>query len=166
MIVFGVDPGSNAAGLAVLENKSQGERPILKALDIYIAPKKFHFDQKLFYILSEIEKAILEFKPEILALEEAFTGANIQSALRLAELRGAIIYLAKKNKVQVKHIAARKVKKAITGKGNASKESVASFLKFEFSLGDKEIPVDATDALGIAYSYCVGLNSDQIELEK
>lgn len=166
MIVFGVDPGSNLAGLAVLKTSSQGEqRPDLLALDIYSTKKGASFDEKLFKILTEIEKAVIEFQPDVLVLEEAFTGANIQSALRLAEVRGAIIYLAQKNKIKVEHIAARKVKKAITGKGNASKESVASFLKFEFSLGDQEIPVDASDALGIAYSYCVGLNSTALELD-
>ncbi|MEC9281073.1 MAG: crossover junction endodeoxyribonuclease RuvC [Bdellovibrionota bacterium] len=166
MIVFGVDPGSNLAGLAVLKMKPQGdERPDLLALDIYNAPQKLKFDEKLFHIIGEIEKAVKEFRPDVLVLEEAFTGANIQSALRLAEIRGAIIYLAQKYGIKIEHIAARKVKKAITGKGNASKESVASFLRFEFSLGEQEIPVDATDALGIAYSFCVGLNSTAIELE-
>lgn len=153
MIFVGIDPGSNVTGLAVLEASSVHEKPKLLALDYYESSKSKSFDEKLLQISDQVLESLSEFSPNSLALEEAFTGKNIQSALRLAELRGAITYLALKKAITVEHFPTRIVKKSITGNGNASKEQVASYLLNEFGITSSDVPLDATDALALAYHH-------------
>jgi crossover junction endodeoxyribonuclease RuvC len=153
LIFVGVDPGSNVTGLAVLQASSAHEKPRLLALDYYESVKTKNFDDKLLDIVEQVSKSLQEFSPDSLALEEAFTGKNIQSALRLAELRGAITYLALKKNISIQHFPTRIVKKSITGNGNASKEQVASYLLNEFDIEAEGVPLDATDALALAYHH-------------
>lgn len=157
MIVVGVDPGSQVAGLAVLRlAKDSGqfaESPQLLALDVYESEKTAHFPDRLLSIATQIDASFVEFTPEVLVLEEAFTGRNIQSALRLAEIRGAILLLARQRGIAVVQLATRKVKQQVAGNGNAGKESVAQFLKAHFDLGNSPLPMDATDALALAFAY-------------
>lgn len=157
MIIVGVDPGSNLAGLAVLELDTKTKNTKLLALDYYETKASESFEKKLYSITKDVEKVFSEFSVDYLVLEDVFTGKNVQSALRLAEIRGAVTYVAIENKAKVLHLPTRIVKKSITGNGNASKEEVAHFLKREFSLPDKGVPLDATDALALAFHHSITL---------
>lgn len=162
MIIVGVDPGSNIAGLAVLELAEANSAPKLLALDFYETNTKDSFEQKLQSITNEIKKVFEEFKVDCLVLEDVFTGKNAQSAFRLAEIRGAATYVAMECGAKVIHYPTRLIKKSVTGNGNASKEEVAVYLKREFSLPDKGVPLDATDALALAYHQALQSHSHMV----
>ena len=152
MIVIGIDPGSNIAGLAVLEYDESSESISLLALDYYESKAK-EAGQKMFEIVEQMKLSLEEFEADYIVLEDVFTGKNIQSTLRLAEMRGAISYVAHTKAIPVVHVPTRKVKKSISGNGHASKEDVALHLREVFSLGDASIPLDATDALALSYYF-------------
>ena len=91
-----------------------------------------------------------EYHPDELAIEAQFHGKNVQSMLKLGRAQGVAIAACLSRKMPYVEYAPKKIKKSITGNGNASKEQVAGMLKSLLNL--KEIPknLDATDGLAAA----------------
>ena len=83
---------------------------------------------------SAVYELLLEFKPNLCALETCFLGKNPQSALKLGMVRGAIISAVYRLDIPLYEIAPTKVKRIITGNGRAKKEEVAESFKKAYSL--------------------------------
>ena len=75
---------------------------------------------------------------------------NVQSMLKLGRAQGAAISAALYRDLPIYEYAPKKIKMAITGEGNASKEQVAALLSNILDI--KELPknLDATDGLAAA----------------
>ena len=105
---------------------------------------------KLKKIFERIISLIDEFHPDEVALEAPFFGKNVQSMLKLGRAQGVAMAAALSREIPIVEYAPKKIKQAVTGNGNASKEQVAKMLMTLFSI--KELPklLDATDALAVA----------------
>ena len=73
---------------------------------------------------------------------------NADSALKLGQARGAAICAAQASGLPVFEYAARQIKQALVGKGNADKSQVQHMVKLLLSI-QGEIQIDASDALGV-----------------
>jgi crossover junction endodeoxyribonuclease RuvC len=104
--------------------------------------------------LGEIHAAlhhlIAESVPSLVAIEKAFHGLNAATAIKLGEARGALIAAVLRHQLPLHEVTPAEVKRLIAGHGAADKEQVYRALKSltGFELG--ELPLDASDALGIA----------------
>lgn len=95
--------------------------------------------------------ALLErLLPAELALEEAFYGKSVQSALRIGEARGVVLAEAARRLVPVFQFTPARVKRAVGGHGGAGKEAVARMAAQLLGLAQVPTPRDATDALAVA----------------
>ena len=105
---------------------------------------------KLKRIFERTLQLVDEYKPDELAVEAPFFGKNVQSMLKLGRAQGVAMSAALYRDVPIFEYSPKKIKMAITGNGNASKEQVASMLKSLLNL--KELPkhLDATDGLAAA----------------
>lgn len=148
MVVLGVDPGSRITGYGVIRH-SGGGFTVLASGVIRLHPRSTHAE-RIGQIYRELERIIADFRPERLALETAFLSRNVQSALKLGQVRGAVIALAMNRELVLHEYAPREVKLAVTGKGAASKEQVAFMVARLLALTPVPEPFDVTDALGIA----------------
>lgn len=106
-------------------------------------------------IYEQVTAIIDKFLPDEMAIEAPFFGKNVQSMLKLGRSQGVAIAAAIGHSVPVHEYAPLKIKMAITGQGQASKEQVADMLKRLLNLNKDEMPklMDATDALGVAYCH-------------
>ncbi|ACF14244.1 crossover junction endodeoxyribonuclease RuvC [Chloroherpeton thalassium ATCC 35110] len=148
MITLGVDPGSIVTGYGVIGKSEAGFRVFDYSA---IRPGgKCDFPQRIKYIYDTLEKVICAYKPTQLSLETAFYGKNAQSALKLGQVRGAIIILAMNYNLKFVEYSPREVKKSVAGTGNASKEQVAYMVKKMLSIDDEKMALDTSDALAIA----------------
>ena len=86
-------------------------------------------------------------------MESAFFAKNARSALVLGHVRGAIMALCRSRGMTFSEITPSEVKKAVTGSGAASKERVASMMERLLGLPGLEGPLDASDALAIAWTH-------------
>jgi crossover junction endodeoxyribonuclease RuvC len=147
-IILGIDPGTNIMGYGIL--KAYGNKPELVALGIIDLHKIDDHFLKLQKIFDRTVGLIDEYHPDELAIEAPFYGKNVQSMLKLGRAQGTAIAAALSRAIPIFEYAPRKIKLAITGQGNASKEQVAAIL--QRILGLKEIPenLDATDGLAAA----------------
>ena len=90
------------------------------------------------------------YNPDEVALEEPFFGKNVQSMLKLGRAQGVAMAAALHRGLPIFEYSPKKVKKSITGNGNASKEQVAAMLQSLLKFNDLPKFLDATDAVAVA----------------
>ena len=77
---------------------------------------------KLKHIYERVHGIINSYLPDELAIEAPFFGKNVQSMLKLGRAQGVAIVAALCRDIPVTEYAPLKIKMAITGNGQASKE--------------------------------------------
>lgn len=118
MRVLGIDPGSRITGWALVE--SSGNRLSVLAVGT-AAPRTGELAARLGSIAEQVERLIAEWGPESVAVERAFVGKNVLSALRLGEIRGAVLAVAGRHALPVVDYPPATVKLAVAGSGAAEK---------------------------------------------
>ena len=142
-------------GLIEVENKST---KIIQYGIFNFQKYDSHFE-KLQKIYESVSGVIEDYKPNEVSIEAPFFGKNVQSMLKLGRAQGVAIAAAIKFGLPVYEYAPKKIKSAVTGSGNASKELVAQMIeKYANKTLDKKY-LDATDALGAAYCHHFQNNS-------
>lgn len=152
-IILGIDPGTNIMGYGLV--KVDGNKASMLAMGV-IDMRKIHDPYlRLGRIFDRVTSIIEEFLPDEMAIETPFFGKNVQSMLKLGRAQGVAIAAAIHRDVPIHEYAPLKIKMAITGQGQASKEQVADMLKRLLNIKDDDMTpfMDATDALGAAYCH-------------
>ena len=163
-IILGIDPGTNVMGYGVIQAKgNKAEMVVMGVIDMRKEKDPY---LRLGKIFERVTGIIEEYLPDEMAIEAPFFGKNIQSMLKLGRAQGVAIAAAIQRDVPIHEYAPLKIKMAITGNGQASKNQVAGMLQQLLHLKDNEMPqfMDATDALGAAY--CHFLQSNRPEKKK
>ncbi len=154
-IILGVDPGTTIMGFGVIrvigkkmEFVQLNELQLSKYTDHYVKLKK---------IFERTIELIDTFNPDEMALEAPFFGKNVQSMLKLGRAQGVAMAAGLSREIPITEYLPKKIKMAVTGNGNASKEQVAKML--QQLLKFKELPknLDSTD--GLAAAVCHFYNS-------
>jgi crossover junction endodeoxyribonuclease RuvC len=146
--LLGIDPGSNVLGYAIVE--AEGSK--LSVVDLGVITMGHLPEQqlKLKRIFEELQAIIKKYKPAEMAIEAPFYGKNVQSMLKLGRAQGVAIAAAITKGVEITEYSPKKIKQAVTGNGNASKEQVAAMLRTILRVELDEKYLDATDALATA----------------
>lgn len=146
--ILGIDPGTVVLGFAVVEIRPKSKR-IVELGALQLAKFKDH-SERLATIHRRLIQVIDTHQPVAMAIESPFFGKNPQSMLKLGRAQGVCMAAAMGQGVTVTEYAPRKIKLAIAGNGNASKQQVAAMLQNDFTLDLSRALEDATDALGAA----------------
>lgn len=144
--VLGIDPGSRVTGYGVVDQTPSGLTYVASGC-IRISAEDF--PKRLKQIFDGIGQVVTQYQPNQMAIEQVFMHKNADSALKLGQARGAAICAVLARDVPVSEYAARQVKQALVGKGNADKVQVQHMVKILLSL-EGVVQTDAGDALGIA----------------
>jgi crossover junction endodeoxyribonuclease RuvC len=146
--VLGIDPGTRCVGIGVVDRIGNRLVPVFHDV---VAPGRMKGDlpARLKRIHEGIRAAIRETGPDEVALEEAFYGKSVQSALRIGEGRGVALLAAALEGKPVAQYPPATIKKAVTGNGNAGKEQVGRMVRVILGLDDS-VSEDAADALAVA----------------
>lgn len=147
-VVLGIDPGSRVAGYGVVETLPSGE---IQHLDhgVISLENRSDFPSRLNQLSVELERLFQQHRPELVVVEDIFVGKNVQSAFRLGHVRGVCLQLSARYGCTVKEYAARRVKKVVTGQGNAEKDHVRLVVLNLLGIRSQKLN-DATDALAMA----------------
>lgn len=161
-IILGVDPGTSVTGYGLISVRNNQMKLIL--LDELMLHKLPNQELKLKKIFEKTLMLIDEFHPDELSIEAPFFGKNVQSMLKLGRAQGVAMAAALYREVPITEYSPKKIKMAITGNGNASKEQVAGML--QNLLGLKALPtkLDATD--GLAAAVCHHFNCNPMQPQK
>ena len=146
--ILGIDPGTRITGYGIIN--ILGKTPQVENFDYLDLSKINDHYLKLKMIFNQIVQIIDTYKVNELAIEAPFFGKNVQSMLKLGRAQGVAIAAALSRDVDVFEYSPRKIKLAVTGNGNASKEQVAVFLKNILKFDEIPEKLDATDGLAVA----------------
>ncbi len=158
-IILGIDPGTTIMGFGVI--KIIDKKMFLVQLNELILKKYDDHYLRLKYIFERTIELIDIHNPDEIAIEAPFFGKNVQSMLKLGRAQGVAMAAGLSREISITEYSPKKIKMAITGNGNASKEQVAKMLQNLLSI--KELPknLDSTD--GLAAAVCHFYNSKTIE---
>ncbi|MCK4518632.1 MAG: crossover junction endodeoxyribonuclease RuvC [Candidatus Omnitrophica bacterium] len=152
MRIIGIDPGLNATGFGVIERNKSGSKLITAG--VIRTSSKDLIQDRLSKIYSGIDGIIREQKPQILVLEEVFSHYKHPStAICLGYARGIICLVSGQAGIPIKSYAAKRVKKAITGRGDAQKHQVQRMVQHLLNIKEEKMPFDLSDALALALAY-------------
>ena len=147
-IILGLDPGTTVMGYGVV-SVTGSQLKLLQYGVIHLHKYSGH-ELKLKKIFDRVLNLVDEYHPDEVALEAPFYGKNVQSMLKLGRAQGVAMAAALFREVPITEYAPKKVKQAVTGNGNASKEQVAKMLMTLLSIRELPKLLDATDALAVA----------------
>ena len=161
-VILGIDPGTNLMGYGVLQITDS--KPSVVTLGVIDLRKYANHYLKLGHIHERVRGIIESYLPDEVAIEAPFFGKNVQSMLKLGRAQGVAMAAALERDIPITEYAPLKIKMAITGNGQASKEQVADMLKRILKLSDDMTGpfLDATDALAAAYCHYLQLDSPQV----
>src|SRR5205085_10694564 len=108
----------------------------------------------------QLEALIAKRRPAAAAVEEVFVNKNPQSTLKLGQARGVVLMVAARAGIEVGEYAARLVKKAVVGNGNAVKAQVHAMVS-RLLPGVPIAGPDAADALAVAVTHAHHLASSR-----
>ena len=145
--ILGIDPGSRRTGYGIIDDRGTGREARLVTTGT-IATTGDH-NARLRRIFSGMEELVRQFRPNEVSIERVFMHRNADSALKLGQARAAALCGTFEADIPVFEYAARYVKKAVVGRGNADKAQVQLMVRILLSLRETPAP-DAADALALA----------------
>ncbi|WP_179337156.1 crossover junction endodeoxyribonuclease RuvC [Winogradskyella ludwigii] len=161
-IILGIDPGTTIMGFGLI--KIVGKKMEFLQLNELMLKKYDDHYLKLKLIFERTIELIDTYHPDEIAIEAPFFGKNVQSMLKLGRAQGVAMAAGLSREVPITEYAPKKIKMAITGNGNASKEQVAKML--QSMLGLKTIPKNLDSMDGLAAAVCHFYNQGRVEVGK
>ncbi|MEO9513166.1 MAG: crossover junction endodeoxyribonuclease RuvC [Flavobacteriaceae bacterium] len=161
-IILGIDPGTTVMGFGIIKviNKQmhfvQMNELLLKKYNDPYTKLKLIFERTL--------ELIDTFHPDEIAIEAPFYGKNVQSMLKLGRAQGVAMAAGLSRQVPITEYMPKKIKMAITGNGNATKEQVAKMLQGMLKLKTLPKNLDSTD--GLAAAVCHFYNQGRVDVGK
>ncbi|MFH0912895.1 MAG: crossover junction endodeoxyribonuclease RuvC [Candidatus Omnitrophota bacterium] len=160
MRILGIDPALSVTGYGVVDFKNN--RPHLLEAGIITTWPKETIPKRLERIYAGVTKLIVDTRPDVIVLEKLYVHyRHPTTAYILGQARGVICLACAKERIPLAEYAATRVKKAIVGRGLASKYQVQRMVANILSLNRLPKYTDVTDALGlaIAHSYIARLKT-------
>ena len=112
------------------------------------------FASRLADLQRGLTAVIDSLQPDVMVVEEVFSRtAYPRTAILMAHARGALVCAASLAGLPVYNYAANSVKRALVGRGAASKDQVARMVVEALHLRRTPTPSDVTDALALAIAH-------------
>src|SRR5690606_24368862 len=156
------DPGTTIMGFGLIKIVDK-EMEFLQLNELHLKKYECHY-LRLRHIFDRTIELIDTFHPDEIAIEAPFYGKNVQSMLKLGRAQGVAMAAGLSREIPITEYSPKKIKMAITGNGNASKEQVAKMLQSLLKLQELPKNLDSTD--GLAAAVCHFYNSGRIEIGK
>lgn len=151
MKVLGIDPGYGRCGVAIVE-KVDGHDRLIYSMCIETRAEDT-FPQRLSAIVETCTRIAKKHRPDAIALEKLYVTRNQKTAMRVAEVRGALLHAAAQLGIPSFEYTPSAVKSAAAGFGGADKEAVSKMLHATLRIEKKIRFDDEYDAIAIAVTH-------------
>lgn len=152
MKIISIDPGYERCGIAILEKQLGSKEIVLYSGCIRTSPKHI-FSERLEQLGRELDRLIQQFQPNTAVLEELYFAKNTTTALKVAEARGVIQYVARIHNLDVFEYHPNQIKIAITGDGRADKIAIANMIPKLVVIGSEKKIDDELDAIAVGLTH-------------
>jgi crossover junction endodeoxyribonuclease RuvC len=96
------------------------------------------------------------YRPDAVAVEDLYFGANARSAFAVGQARGVVILAAGQRAIRCWSYTPQQVKNAVCGSGRAAKDQVQRMVQTLLALPELPRPDHAADALAVAICHANG----------
>lgn len=151
MVILGIDPGIGRMGWGVIGVESSKLK--VQSFGCVETPAGLLIEQRLKIIHDSLIKIIIDNKPDELAIEELFFGANAKTAFVVGQARGVVLLTGAEHNIPISIYTPLQVKIALTGYGRAEKAQIGQMVKVLLKLPSVPKPDDTADALAIALTH-------------
>ncbi len=152
MIVIGIDPGTASTGYGVIESSGSGLRAL--AAGVIETPAAARLERRLAEIHGHVVDLLEGYRPDAVAIEELYFGANARTAFAVGQARGVVLLAAGQRGIPSRSYTPQQVKGAVCGHGRAGKEQVGRMVARLLGLSEVPSPDHAADALAVAICEC------------
>ncbi len=162
-VIMGIDPGTNVMGYGVLGINGKQLSVVVMGV-VQLSKFESHY-KRLARIFQRVTGLVEQYLPDEVAIEAPFFGKNVQSMLKLGRAQGVAMAAVLERDIPITEYAPLKIKQAVTGNGQASKEQVANMLRYILKIPQENMPhlLDATDALAAALAHYYETGKPQVE---
>ncbi|MEE8442211.1 MAG: crossover junction endodeoxyribonuclease RuvC, partial [Dehalococcoidia bacterium] len=147
--ILGIDPGTIRMGYGLIDWGTDGGASAI-TWGVLTAKPRLSLGERLYSLYLELLELMERYSPDEVAVEEPFVSSNARTALAIGQAQGVSLMVAAARSIPAAGYSPLQVKHAVAGYGGASKEQVQQAIQIRLALGDKEVPEDAADALGVA----------------
>ena len=151
MRIIGIDPGYDRLGIAVVEQTSQKETLIHS--ECFQTDATLPFAERLHKCGSRIAEIITQYTPAHLALENVFFNTNQKTAMDVAAVRGAVLYVARTHNLTTFEYTPPQIKAAIAGSGRGTKKDIIAMLEHLIVINTTIAFDDEYDAIAVALTH-------------
>ena len=145
---LGIDPGLNFTGWGLIDYINANKFTYIASGVIKTIPK-MEYSQRLNHIFNQVLQVIESYNPEYAAIEDTYVNVNNKSSIMLAQAKAASMIAISQNDIPLVEYAAKKVKKTISGTGNADKSQIIKMISYWLPNVVVKLS-DEADALAIA----------------
>jgi crossover junction endodeoxyribonuclease RuvC len=150
-VVLGIDPGTAVTGYGVVRRGLRGAPELIECGVI-----RTRAEQPLAARLRDIHEGVTELiarhAPSTMAVEDVFYAKNVRTTVVLGHARGVILLAGELAGVTIEEYPPAVIKKAIVGRGAATKEQMQYMVAQLLRLKSPPQPADAAD--GVAAALC------------
>lgn len=152
MKVLGIDPGTAVLGYGVVES-GQGRHGRLLECGTLTTGARDPLPARLRILYDGVAALLARHAPDAVAVESAFYGKNVRTAVVLSHARGVILLAAEVAGVEIAEYSPAVIKKTIVGRGAALKPQVGYMVAQLLRLKAAPSPDDATDGVAVALTH-------------
>ncbi len=162
MRILGIDPGLDAAGYGLIDVIEGCAESLVEAGCIRTKPNQ-PLPQRLAMIADELEKILLQHKPDFMAVEDLYSYYKTpEPAILMGHVRGVVLSTAARAGIPVVSYLPTRVKKGVVGRGHAPKEQVARMVQMRLRFDAAKVPADVSDALAVALCHAEALRAGNL----
>lgn len=158
MKIIGIDPGYERLGVAIIEKTDDMKEHVVFS-DCIRTSAKLDMSERLHELGTELSQIIERFKPDESAIEELYFAKNTKTAMSVAEARGVIQFILRKNNVPVFAYHPNAIKIAVAGHGGANKNDIAFMIPKLVKISGMKKLDDELDAIAVALTHLASRNS-------
>jgi crossover junction endodeoxyribonuclease RuvC len=150
--VLGIDPGTSVLGYGVVQQEP-GHPSALLECGILATRSADPLPSRLRTLYEGVAALLTRHAPGTVAVESAFYGRNVRTAVVLSHARGVILLAAEMAGVAVAEYSPALIKKTIVGRGAALKPQVGYMVAQLLRLKSPPTPEDAADGVAVALTH-------------
>jgi crossover junction endodeoxyribonuclease RuvC len=148
MLVLGIDPGTASTGYGLV--RSSGSRLNALGQGVIATRAGVPLEIRLATIHARLADLLDSHRPDAVAIEELYFGANARTAFAVGQARGVILLAAGQRGIPTRSYTPQQVKGAVCGHGRADKAQVGRMVARLLGLAAVPAPDHASDALAVA----------------
>ena len=148
MRILGIDCGTERTGYGIIDSDGRTHRMVAAGVVRSRAGRRV--EERLLEVARGLREVIQHHKPEVAAVEGVFYAVNVQTVLKLAQVRGVALLVIAEAGLGVGEYSPLEIKTSVVGYGRADKRQVKLMVSSLLGLDEALASEDASDAIAVA----------------